>query len=150
MQPTVVIADSFECGLYDSVLIYCHCCITITMTLKLYPMPFIRWNSITKSLFNFIYSLHPAILLFFLSFNVFGRAHNRSSKIIVCCRVLTCDSGPELESAYFCRLQLRLPLQTKRSTPTYSKFGLDSNSAALLLWHADGAHQIRLAIKLWG
>ena len=71
-------------------------------------------------------------LLLFLSFNVFGRFHNRLSKIIVYCRVLTCDSGTESESAKFYRLQLRLRLQPKRSTPTDSNSGLDSDSAALI------------------
>ena len=59
--------------------------------------------------------------------------HNRSSKIIACFRLLTCDSGPKSESANYYRLQLRLRLQTKRSTPTNSNSGFDSDSAALVL-----------------
>ena len=51
------------------------------MTLQLYP--------------------HTVTLLSFLSFNVFGRMHNRVSKVIVCCRVLACDSGPGWELANF-------------------------------------------------
>ena len=73
---------------------------------------------------------HIATLLFFLSFNVFGRAHSRSSKIIACCllQMLACDSVPESESAKFCRLQLRLRIQ-----PSDSNSGLISDSAALVL-----------------
>ena len=74
--------------------------------------------------------LHIVTLLFFLSFNLFVRVYNRSSKIIVCCRMLACDSGPESESAKFYRLQLRIRLQSKRSTPTASNCGLDSDSAS--------------------
>ena len=40
--------------------------------------------------------------------------------------------GPKSESATFCRLQLRLRLQAKWSTPTDSNSGLDSDSSALL------------------
>ena len=69
----------------------------------------------------------------FLSFNVFGRAHNRPAKIIFCRRVSVCDSGPESGQAKFYRLQLRLQLQPKQSTPTDPNSGLDSNSAALVM-----------------
>ena len=44
-----------------------------------------------------------------------------------------CDSGPESESAKFYRLQPRLRLQTKRSTPTDPNSGFDSDSAALVI-----------------
>ena len=100
------------------------------MTLNFYPIPFIRRDSITKLRFKFIYTLP---IYFFLSFNVFGRVHNRPSKIIFCRRVLVCDSGPESESVKFYRLQLQLRLQPKRSTPTDSNSGLDSDSAALTI-----------------
>ena len=46
--------------------------------------------------------------------------------------MVDCDSGPESESVKFYRLQLQLRLWPKRSTPTYSNSGLDSDSAALL------------------
>ena len=74
--------------------------------------------------------LHSATILFLLSFNVFGRACNLTSKIIVSWWVLTCDSGSESEPARFDRFQLRL--MRKRSTPTDSNPGLDSDSAALI------------------
>ena len=98
-----------------------------------------------------------ANLLLFLSFNVFnvfGRVHNRFSKIIVCCRLLTCDSGPESESAKFYRLQLWLWLRPKQSTPTDSNCGLDSNSAALLwryTYHCSLVSDLNLNMTLsWG
>ena len=72
------------------------------------------------------------MLLFFPSFNAFGGGvHSRLSIIVVRCRVLTCDSGPESESANFYQLQLRLRPQQKRPTPTDSSSGLDPDSAAL-------------------
>ena len=70
------------------------------------------------------------LLSFLPVFQCFRRVHNRSSKIIVCCRVLACDSGRESESAKFYRFQLRL--KPERSTPTDSNSGLDSDSAALV------------------
>ena len=72
-------------------------------------------------------------LLFLPFFNVFGWMNNRSAKIIVCWRLVVCDSRSESESANFYRLQLRLRLWPKRSTPTDSNSGLDSDSAALVL-----------------
>ena len=74
--------------------------------------------------------LFTVTLLFFPCFNSSGTMHNLSAKIIVCSRVVFCDSGPELESAKCLRLQLRP--QAKRSTPTDSSSGLESDSAALL------------------
>ena len=91
------------------------------------PILFIRRNSITKLHLNFIYILS---LSCFPIYDDIGRMHSRSSKVIVCYWVLSCDSGPEPESAKFDRLQLRL--QPKRSTLTDSNSGLDSDSAALL------------------
>ena len=144
MQPAAVIADSFECGRYDSVRTYCHSHMAVAMTIKLSPISFIVWNS-PKTVSDTVYRmkfyhkkmtlkmhLHTISLLFFPYFNVFGRVHNRSSEIIVCCRVLTCDSGSESESARSYRLQLRLRLQPKLSTPTDSRSGLDSDSATLV------------------
>ena len=93
---------------------------------KLISLTLIRRNSITNDALASSSHCHAP---FFLSFNVFGRVHNRSSEIIVCCRLLTCDTG--LESVKFHRLQLPLRLQPKRSTPTDSNSGLDSASAAL-------------------
>ena len=75
---------------------------------------------------------HIGILLFFSSFNVFVKVHNRSSIVDVYGRVFACDSGPESESAKFYRLQLRLGLKPKRSTLTDSSSGLDSDSVALI------------------
>ena len=102
----------------DSLWTYCHSCTytAVTMTLKFYPIPSIRRNSITKLRFNFIYTLPISF-----SFNIsifFGRVHDRPSKIVFCRRVLVRDSGPESESANFFRLQLQLRLQPKRSTLT--------------------------------
>ena len=51
-------------------------------------------------------------------------------KLTVCSRVIAGESGRESESAKFCRLQFRLWLQSKRSTPTYSIRGVDSDSVA--------------------
>ena len=70
---------------------------------------------------------------FFLSFNVFGTTCNRSAEIIACWRLVSHDYGPESESAKFYRLHLRLRLQAKRSTPTDSNSGFNSDSAALPL-----------------
>ena len=75
--------------------------------------------------------LHTVTLLFFPPFNVFETIHTHSGKIIACSRVASCDSGPESESAKFYRLQFRLRLRPKRSTPIDSNSGLDSDSAAL-------------------
>ena len=75
--------------------------------------------------------LNITILLFLVSFNVFVRMDNRSAKIIVCWRMLYCDSGPESESVKWYRLQLRLRLRPKWLTPTESNSGLDSDPAAL-------------------
>ena len=74
--------------------------------------------------------LHTAGRLMFLSFNVFGKVQSRSSKIITCCRMVACVSGPGSESAKFYRLQLRLRLHLKQSTPTDSNSGLDSDFTA--------------------
>ena len=74
--------------------------------------------------------LHIASLLFFLSFNVFGRTHNRWVKVITCWPVVVCGSG--LESTKFSRLQVRLRLQPKRATRADSTSGFDSDSAALV------------------
>ena len=76
----------------------------------------------------FKFGIITATLLFFLSFTIFRRVHNRSSRIVVYCRVLTCDSEPESGSAKFYWLQLRLRLKPKRSTLTNSNSGLDSDS----------------------
>ena len=59
--------------------------------------------------------------------------HNRSAKIIVFCRLVSYESGPESESAKFYRLTSQLRFQAKRSTPTDSNFGPDSDSAALII-----------------
>ena len=91
----------------------------------IFPIPLIRRHTITNDASTTVTLLH------FLSFNVLGRVHNHLSKIIVCCRVLTFDSGPESESAKFYRLQLRLRIWPKPSTPTDPNSGLDSDSAAL-------------------
>ena len=50
--------------------------------------------------------LHAVTLLSFLVFNDFGRMNNRSVKIISVDGSVTCDSGSELESGKFYRLQL--------------------------------------------
>ena len=58
---------------------------------------------------------------FILVFNVYAAIRNPSGKTIVCWRLVSCDSGPESESAKFYRLQLRLRLQENcrlRPTPT--------------------------------
>ena len=100
---------------------FCHSHKTITVTLKLSLMPFIRRNSVTNDALTLSVHCHSI----FLPFNVFGRVHSRSSKIIVCYRVLTCDSGSE--SAKFYRLHLDFdssrndripPTSTPVSTPT--------------------------------
>ena len=58
--------------------------------------------------------LHSSTLLFFLHFNVFGRMHNRPSKIIAFYRVLACDPGPELESKK--KLPTTAPIPTPAKT----------------------------------
>ena len=82
--------------------------------------------------------LNTVALLFVLSFNVFRKMDNHSAKIVVCWKVAACDSGPESESAKFYRLQLWLQLWSKRSTPTNSNSGLDSDPAALILTISGG------------
>ena len=108
MQTAVIVADSFECSQYDSPW---TCYRMITIDMKLYPI----------TLSDGSLSLNDALsatLLFFVLFNVFGRVHNRSSKIILCCLVLTRDSGTESELLKFCRFQLRIQQNGRtRSTP---------------------------------
>ena len=71
--------------------------------------------------------LHTTTFLFLLSFNVFRSLHNRSSKNIVCCRVLSATLGrsrsrsnftgssSDCDSSQNCRLR---PTSTPVSTPT--------------------------------
>ena len=88
--------------------------------------------------------LPTVTVLFFLSFIAFGTVHNRLSEIIVCCRLIACDSDPESESVKFYRLQLRLRLHPKRSTPTDSNSGLDSDSeSAALVKHFEAKKMCR-------
>ena len=103
MQPAVVIADSFEWHRYDSLWI---------------------WRSTSSR------HCHSP---FFLTFSVFERMYQHSVKIMVCCWLVLCDSGPESQSVKFYRLQLWLRLQAKRSTLTNSNSGIDSDFAALVL-----------------
>ena len=58
---------------------------------------------------------------------VFWRVLSRMFKIIICCRVLVSNSGLELELVKFYRLELQL------STLTNSNYGVDSDSAALMV-----------------
>ena len=62
----------------------------------------------------------------------FRAKHTRLAKIIVCKLLVPCDSEPESETVKCYRLQFRLRLQVKRSTPTDFNTGIDSVSAALL------------------
>ena len=100
---------------------------TIMMALKSSHIPFITRNHITKWCFYFTHTLPLSLS----PFSVFGRVHNRSSKITVCCRLLAFGSGPELESAKFFRLQLLLQLQQKTVDSDDSNYGL--NSATLVI-----------------
>ena len=121
-----------------------NCHTTISMALRLSPMLFIRRNSISNCLLFFP---HTATLHVFISSNVFGRLYNRSSKIVVFCRVLACNSGPESESHKFYRLRL----QPKPSTLTDSNFGLDFDSSGLVLavlWSGWSKNHLRSNKKL--
>ena len=81
-----------------------------------------RPNSITKWHYNFIFT-QP--LLFIQSFNIFEAMQNRSAKITICWRVVSCDSGRSRSRQSFTdsssdsgqngRL---LPTPTQVSTPT--------------------------------
>ena len=81
--------------------------------------------------------LHATTLSFLPVLRCFRNVQCRSSKIIFCCRVLAFDSGPGSESAKFYRLQFRLRLHLKRSTPTDSNSGLNSDSEALVTMNAN-------------
>ena len=91
MQPVVVIADSFERDWHDS-----DNHTTIAMAFN-----YLCWLCQAKFYYKMALKryLHTATFLFFLSFNVLGRTHSRSSKIIVGYLMLACESWLESESA---------------------------------------------------
>ena len=73
---------------------------------------------------------HSPLLSVFQYFRVIT-FRNRSAKIIICWRLVSCNSGPKSESAKFYGLQLRLRLNAKQFSPTDSNSSFESNSASL-------------------
>ena len=109
MQAVVVTADSFECDRYNSLWIYWHSHTTIAMALKLYQISLSEKipsvNDASTSSARRHSPFLPGFQWLRKDEQPFGQNH-------LCWRVVTCDSGPELESEKFYRLQLRLRPKT--------------------------------------
>ena len=125
LKPVVVIADSLKWTRYGSLWICWSSQRSGWWDPKLISDILYQKKTITKWRFSFISILPIASSCCISIFS--GRCITVRTK--PCWRLVSYDTGPD--SAKFCRLQFRLRLQPKRSTPTDFNSGLDSDSAAL-------------------
>ena len=126
MKPAVVIADSLEWDQYDSLWIWWS---TLSRHCQMQPVVVIadsfewhRYDSLWIWRSTLSRHCHSP---FFLTFSVFERMYQHSVKIMVCCWLVPCDSGPDdcnfidSSSDSDCRQNGRLwPTATPASTPT--------------------------------